>query len=357
MRIGVDARPLTLPSTGIGRYTGEIARRLVASPHDVYLYAHQPLVTEVPGARVRTGRVRHGQLGSLHAQLRYPRWLRRDGVDVFFSPRHHLPLLTSVPTVVTVHDLVWRKAPDSMATLGRTLERALMPPSLRKADAVIAVSSATRADLLEYMPALEGKLEVIPEAAFTPRQVPPPRRGDYLLCVGTFEPRKNLPTVLKAYARLRDSGVTSHALVLAGNPGWKQDVDALVAGLDLGAHVTLVRSASQPALEELYGGCDFLVHAARYEGFGLPILEAMTFGKPVITSNVASMPEVAGDAALLVNPSSVEELADAMRQLIQDSTVYEQLAARARPQAAKFSWDEAAAATLRVIEAVADSAG
>lgn len=357
MRIGVDARPLTVPTTGIGRYTSEIVRHLVASKHEIYLYAHQPLAVDVPGARLRTGRLRYGALGSLHAQLRYPRWLWGDRIDVFFSPRHHLPLLTTVPTVLTVHDLVWRKAPDSMAPLGRTLERLLMPPSLRKADAVIAVSSATRADLLEYLPPLGPKVEVIPEAAFTPREAPECSRGSYMLCVGTFEPRKNLPTVLRAYAQLRADGITSHRLVLAGNPGWKQDLDALIAELGLQTYVTLVRSAPQTELEKLYANCDFLVHAARYEGFGLPILEALTFGKPVITSNVSSMPEVAGAAALLVDPSSIKEIAAAMQQLIEDEAVYERLAEQARPQASRFSWEDAAAATLRLIESVAAPEG
>lgn len=350
LRIGVDARPLTRPTTGIGRYTGEIVRRLAASQHEVYLYAHQPLATLVPGANLRTGRLRQGKLSSLHAQLRYPGWLRKDRIDVFFSPRHHLPLATAVPTVVTVHDLVWRKAPQSMTALGRALDRLLMPPSLGKADAIIAVSRATREDLLEHQPALKSKISVIPEAAFTPAKVPPPRRGAYALCVSTFEPRKNLRTVLRAYAELLAQGVTSHRLVLAGNPGWKQDIGGEIAELGLASHVTLAQSASQQALEKLYADCDFLVHAALYEGFGLPILEAMTFGKPVITSNISSMPEVAGDAALLVDPTSVKGICSAMRQLIEDGSLYESLAARARPQAARFSWDEAAAATLKVIE-------
>lgn len=361
MRIGIDARPLTVPTTGIGRYTTEVAQRLLGSLHDVLLYAHQSLEAQIDyssAERVRTGNLHHPQLGSLFAQLRYPRWARADELDVFWSPRHHLPLASSVPAVVTIHDLVWRHAPESMFAMGRTLERALMPPSLKKARAIIAVSDATRTDLVEFMPSIGSKISVIPEAAFTPSQDPPePTRSRNILFVSTFEPRKNIPGILRAFARLMAGGNRSHQLTLAGNPGWKQNIASLIEDLGLADRVRIVRPQSQTDLERLYIDCDFLVMPSLYEGFGLPILEAMTFGKPVITSNLSSMPEVAGDAALLVDPTSDEQIATAMRRLIEDDDLYRTLSTRARPQAAKFSWDQAAEDTLRVIESVAESAG
>jgi glycosyltransferase involved in cell wall biosynthesis len=361
LRIGIDARPLTSPSTGIGRYTAEIVQRLLASGNEIYLYAHQGLNApsdQIQTSNLRTGNLRHSLLGSLFAQLRYPRWARIDALDVFWSPRHHLPLASSVPSVVTIHDLVWRHAPESMIALGRTLERALMPPSLRRARAVIAVSEATRTDLVDFMPEIETKISVIPEAAFTPTAAPSePTRSRTILFVGTFEPRKNIPGILRGFARLLAGGTQSHQLVLAGNPGWKQNVTALIEDLGLSDQVRIVRPQSQSELERLYTACDFLVMPSFYEGFGLPILEAMTFGKPVITSNLSSMPEVAGDAALLVDPKSDEQIATAMRRLIEDDDLYRTLSEHAQPQAARFSWDQAAADTLRVIESVAGSAG
>jgi len=359
LRIGIDARPLTLPSNGIGRYTREIVSRLAASHHELFLYTHQPIELQDDRITFRCGNLDRPLFASAFAQYRFPRWAYIDSVEVFWSPRHHLPLFSSAPGVVTIHDLVWRKAPDSMIGLGRLLEALLMPPSLRKAQAIIAVSEATREDLVEYLPAVTDRISVIPEAAFTPTEEPQlnPQRSNEILFVGTFEPRKNLPGILKAFALLIEQGITSHRLILAGNPGWKENVAGLIAHLGLEGHVTLFGQANQVELEKLYQNCDFTVQPAFYEGFGLPVLEAMTYGKPVITSNLSSMPEVAGDAALLVDPNSPEEIAEAMKRLITEPDLYQTLASRTRAQAAKFSWDRAAAETLRVLESVVENAG
>jgi glycosyltransferase involved in cell wall biosynthesis len=181
-------------------------------------------------------------------------------------------------------------------------------------------------------------------------------RADTILFVGTFEPRKNIPGILKAFAHLVDRGMTSHKLILAGNPGWKEDIPALVRHLGISDRVAIYERPEQAELEALYADCDFVVQPAFYEGFGLPILEAMTFGKPVITSNLSSMPEVAGDAALLVDPYSIESIADAMHQLISDDELYRTLAGRTRSQAARFTWDRASVETLNLLEQVAAAA-
>lgn len=244
-----------------------------------------------------------------------------------------------------------------MIGFGRTLERLLMPPSLRTAAAVIAVSEATRQDLIEYMPPLESKTVVIPGAAFEPSVSPPieTNRSRNILFVGTFEPRKNVPGILKAFAQLIRNGITSHRLLLAGNPGWKEDIPGLVTSLGLTEHVDVIGPVEQPTLEELYLKCDFVVQPAFYEGFGLPILEAMKFGKPVITSNISAMPEVAGNAALLVDPYSVESITNAMKRLITDPDLYRTLASRTRNQASKFSWDQTAMAILKVLESFGEN--
>lgn len=355
MRVAVDARPLTHPHTGIGRYTKEITSRLQKAGVDIRLYSHRPFkLHDAQLSSDRSGDV-YPAFGSLFAQWRFPEWARLDDSDVFWSPRHHLPLLSDLPCVVTIHDLVWKHAPKSMTTLGRTLETLLMPRSLRKATAVIAISDATKSDLLSYMPTLAGKLEVIHAAAFASRVAvcDQQARGRCMLFVGTFEPRKNVTGILRAYAKLRAAGTTNRRLQLAGRTGWKQDISSDLRELSLSDHVDIIEPESQQHLEALYAACDFLLMPSLYEGFGLPILEAMSFGKPVITSNVSSMPEVAGDAALLVDPYSVDDISDAMRRLITDEALYATLAARARPQAAKFSWDRAAEETLTVLEAAA----
>lgn len=359
MRIGIDARPLTQPTTGIGRYTLEIISRLSRSDLELCLYSHQPFnVPDVPVHVIRHGNLSLSALASLFAQYRFPRWAYQDQVDIFWSPRHHLPLFSSAPSVLTIHDLVWRKAPQSMIQLGRLIEILLMPPSLRKAQAIIAVSEATRDDLIEYQPGIGNRIKVIPEAPFSVDSAHQAGaiRGDYMLFVGTFEPRKNISGILHAFRQLLADGMTSHRLVLAGNPGWKSDIAGQLNELGLTDRVTLAGQVSQTQLEALYRGCDFVVQPSHYEGFGLTVLEAMTFGKPVITSNISSLPEVAGDAALLVDPNSTNDIAEAMRKLITDEELYSTLAGRTQAQAGRFSWDQAAMDTLAVFDRVAASA-
>ena len=174
--------------------------------------------------------------------------------------------------------------------------------------------------------------------------------------MGTFEPRKNIEGLLRAYALLVNQGIESHKLVLAGNPGWKQDVPRMIHEFGIQDRVVQISSMASDELARLYSECDFLVLPSFYEGFGLPIVEAMSFGKPVITSNVSSMPEVAGNAALLVDPSSVDDIDNAMKRLITDRTLRDDLAKKALIQASKFSWDKAARETLKIIEQVGSTA-
>jgi glycosyltransferase involved in cell wall biosynthesis len=357
MRIGIDARPLTLPHTGIGRYTRELVVRLARrSELSLHLYSHAPIAkegSEFDGCLVRAGTVTQPLHSSLFAQFVFPRWINRDELNVFWSPRHHLPMFTRVPTVLTVHDLVWRKAPETMAPPGRTLERMLMPPSLRRAARIITVSQSTARDLIELDPSLEPKLTVVPCGALLssprPDSTPAPT-APFMLFVGTFEPRKNLWRILSAFKRFTELTEFPHSLVLAGNPGWRVDVEAMVRQLDLVARVDLRLNPDDAALSALYAECDFLVMPSLYEGFGLPLLEAMGFGKPVITSDRSSMPEVAGQAGLLVDPESIDGICSAMQALADDRGRYRDLSSAAIRQASQFSWDTAAKATQRVLE-------
>lgn len=241
-----------------------------------------------------------------------------------------------------------------MRRLGYLLDATLMPPSLRKAHAIIAVSESTRNDIACFYPRLADRIRVIPEAAFLHGGPPdsPPVREKEILFVGTFEARKNLNRLLNAFALLREDERISHRLLLAGRNGWKVDVEGTIEHLRLGDRVSIIDPGSDDDLAALYARCDFFVLPSLYEGFGLPILEALSFGKPVITSSVSAMPEVTGQAGLLVDPYSVDEIHRAMRKLICDRELYEGLASRAAAQAGKFSWDDAASATLDVLEKV-----
>ena len=169
MRIAVDARPLLYPHTGIGRYTRELLQRMQsASDHTFCLYADRPIdgQWQEQDFLIRYGDNATPGLASLFVQIAYPYWCGRDNVDVFWSPRHHLPLALSRPCVVTIHDLVWRKVPETMTGGGRALERVLMPASVRKAKRIIAISESTANDLKDWMPRLSANIHTILEAPF-----------------------------------------------------------------------------------------------------------------------------------------------------------------------------------------------
>jgi len=359
MRIAVDARPLAAPLTGIGRYTLSLLERLVAEGHQWFLYSDRPLQVHFPhNARldIRHGDARGGTPGSLRwAQWQYSRWALQDVVDLFWSPRHHLPLLLPrrIARVVTIHDLVWRQFPETMRRKNLWLERALMGPSIATADKVICVSKFTASEVSRYYPAAIGKCRVIHEAAeesvvidMLPRGMP----SRFLLFVGTLEPRKNLPRLLRAFARLRDDA-TVPPLVIVGGGGWGgEDLPRLIEQLDLQERVILSGYVSDAQLQALYAAAHCLLMPSLYEGFGLPVLEAMQHGVPVIASSTSSLPEVVGDAGLLVNPYAETEIAGAIQRLVHDTDLHQQLSARARTRSEGFSWQQAARETLALFE-------
>ena len=300
----------------------------------------------------------YGGLNLVLEQIKFQNWARKDRLDVFWSPRHHLPLLLrSIPCVLSIHYCTWRLYPDTMQLRGLTAERLLTPASLQLATRIIAVSQATASDLVSLYPKLQPKIDVVYEASsLHPNEPSSEIRPPYMLFVGTLEPRKNLQRCLEALAKLQMENFESPRLVIAGGQGWRMEpLDRSVTALGLEQQVEYVGSADDNELSALYAGCNFLLFPSLYEGFGLPIIEALSFGKPVITSNVSSMPEVAGEAALLVDPQSVDDIAEAIKRLITDRALYDTLAAKAIPQAAKFSWDRAAQQTLEIIERAGSS--
>ncbi|MEM0952906.1 MAG: glycosyltransferase family 1 protein [Pseudomonadota bacterium] len=359
MRIAVDARPLAAPLTGIGRYTRSLLEMMIAQGHQWFLYSDRPLQIHLPHnprVSVRHGDAIGGTPGSLRwAQWQFPRWCVQDIVDLFWSPRHHLPLMLDrrITSVVTIHDLVWRQFPETMLPKNLWLERLLMGPSIRRADRVICVSRFTASEVSRYYGSAVGKCQVIHEAAETDVAVShrvsnlPPQ---YFLFVGTLEPRKNLPRLLQAYATLRDDPVVP-PLVIVGGEGWgNEDLPGLIEALQLADRVKLYGYVSDAELQTIYAGAHCLLMPSLYEGFGLPVLEAMQHGVPAIASSTSSLPEVVGDAGLLVSPYAEDALADAMRRMAHEEPLHTTLSALAKARAAEFSWQRAAQETLALFE-------
>jgi glycosyltransferase involved in cell wall biosynthesis len=233
-----------------------------------------------------------------------------------------------------------------------------MPEAVRKSDRVIAVSASTTRDIEIEMPFAYGKVRTIP-LGNSVVGTPQPRAAlsdlgldvPYFLFVGTLEPRKNLGRLLEAFSRLSTTEVGGAVLAIAGGVGWGGvDVDDLIHQWGLQGRVRKLGYVSDQQLATLYAHALFLAMPSLYEGFGLPILEALSRGVPVLTSDISSMPEVAAAAAVLVSPYSVDSISNGLATLLGDSGFRLQLASRAVASAARFNWDQAALETMATFE-------
>lgn len=361
MHIGVDARLLTMPVTGIGRYTTELAQELLAQGRALTLYMPQsPVVGDwsSPNVLVRAGSIR-GRVGRmLWSQTVLPWQAGRDRVDLFWGPAHRLPryLSQSIARVVTIHDLVWKHAGETMRPLSRFMDRTLMPQAVHLADRIMAVSRSTADAIEAEFPQARGKVRVVYPGVTA--LAPPDNREalralgvsrPYFLFVGTLEPRKNLRRLLGAYARLPQALRSACQLVIAGGKGWGGvDVSQLLEQTGLTGQVVVTGYVTDTQLSTLYAHARFLAMPSLYEGFGLPLVEVMSFGVPVVTANISSLPEVAGEAGVLVDPLDESAIANGLSRLLTDETLYAELAGKARANAARFTWQAAAQQAMAV---------
>ncbi len=343
-------RSLAPPITGTGVVARELLRRLAAPPYDFELVGYStraPTAGALPRSiEVRVGRGPTARWGSVWLQTGLRRHVLRDDLDLFWGPLQVLPLLLprDVRLVVTMHDLVFRRFPETMSWRNRVLLPRLVPPSLRRADLVTAVSETTAADVERELGVPREKLRVVPNGvapSFAPGD--PDAASRTLLFVGTREPRKNLGVLLDALILLLERNVWDGELALAGLRGW--GADALSERLRhplLEPRVRFLDYVQEEELPALYRGAQLFVLPSLYEGFGLPVLEAMASGVPVVCSDAPPFPEVAGDAALRVPATDAGALATAIERVWSDPARRAELREKGLAQAARFSWDTAA---------------
>ncbi len=361
-RIAVDLRALVPPPTGIGVYTRSLLTALARLESADYRgWAHRPI--RQPEELERLGvelATQQSPLGLLWQQLRLPPRLRKDGIDLFWSPLMTLPMWrTSVPTVVTVHDLTVLTHPETHRLKVRASLLPFLRRSIERATAIVAISQATAGDLRRFFPGNEHRTHVVYNGVAPdfspglPEEIQEIRhqRGapeGYLLYVGTLEPRKNVDRILDAWESLRAQRLEFPPLVIAGAPGWRNS--ALRQRLEnlAGQGVEVLGHLGRSELIRLYQGARIFLYPSLYEGFGLPPLEAMACGIPVIVSNVSSLPEVVGEAGLQVSPQDPEALAGAIAALLDEAPLAARLAADGLRRARRFSWDRSA----REMEAV-----
>lgn len=372
MVIGIDAsRALRARRTGTERYALEIIRHLLRLPeatnHQWRLYVDVPppptFLSAAPGqqpiAPVEFCLLPRQRLWT---HLALARTVLRQPPDVLFIPAHVLPFVLPThrlpPSVVTIHDLGYHRFPQAHSRF----QRAYLPWSTRwsanTANHLIAVSQATAADLQDYYNTPTQKITVIHEAISWPQvtwATPLVRAryglpATYGLYVGTLQPRKNLARLVQAYHRLLQRQPIAWDLVIAGADGWESAaLRRLVNDLALTPRVHFPGYVAEEALSALYYGARFFCFPSLFEGFGLPVLEAQAHGVPVMTANNSALPEIAGDAALLVDPTNVDAIADAMLQVSQDEALRQRLIAAGYENVKRFSWEKAARETLAVL--------
>jgi glycosyltransferase involved in cell wall biosynthesis len=360
LNIAVDARILAHPYSGIGRYATSLVREFASrrSPHRVFLYSYNSLRFEfvLPEHwKVRASSSPVRGLSMAFAQLFFPIWAVRDEIDVFWSPYPQLPVLLPprIRKVITVHDLVWKRFPQTMTPATRLFETVLMPLALRTAEHVIADSQFTRSEVLTFFPGAKGKIDVVYLASSLRDNgpIPPcPIPRPYFLFVGSSEPRKNQERMLLAYAQYRKLALHPFDLVIAGSYKWGGfSVIDFIRTNDLQTCVHLIQNSDDDVLSALYANAQALVLVSLYEGFGLPLVEAMQWGIPLIASNTSSVAEIAGDAGLLVDPLDTNAISRALTLVTEDEAVRMELAIRAESRGRKFSWSQAASEIMALI--------
>ncbi|HEY1403119.1 MAG TPA: glycosyltransferase family 1 protein [Pyrinomonadaceae bacterium] len=379
MRIAIDGIPLAEPKTGIGHYTFELARGLAAlvPEHDFELVAHVPIETAIEAA-FDGGVPLPANLRAVHAPtnalskrwwtIGLPLYVQRRGIALFHGTNYKVPLWNRCRTIVTIHDLsLLLHSHTHQEELVRRA-RLRLPATARMASKIITDSESVKREICEHLRIKPEKIAVVPLAprrAFRPvaqaATVAARRRlgveDDFILFVGTVEPRKNLLTLVRAFEELTNRTSLRPQLVIAGQKGWlTEELFALIEQSGLSPRILFTGYVSDADLAALYSSCRVCVYPSLYEGFGLPPLEAMSCGAPVITSRIPVIMETVGDAARLVEPTNVRELADCIHGLWESEAERRRLSADGIAHAANFTWERTARLTLDVYDEVLQGA-
>lgn len=367
MRIGLDATALPPQPVGAGNYMIQLVRALSAVNADdqlvVFVQSRGWELFALPEGRpVEWQIVKDRNPGSrlLWEQTQLTKLVQKINIDLLHSLHYTRPFQLPCASVVTFHDMTFFLYPQLHTRARRVFFPTAMKISARRADAIISVSESTRKDAIRLLgidpdriitahlgvdPSFQPIEDTVQLSQIAEKYGLP---DHFILYVGTIEPRKNLPLLIKAYRQLVAQG-TEYKLVLAGNYGWMyEEVLTLIEDLDLSELIYLPGYVSQSELPLVYNLAELFVYPTIYEGFGLPVLEAMACGVPVITSRIASLPEIVADAGILIPVDDIEALSEAMRQVLLDDVLKQKLIHDGLLQAKKFSWERTAELTWKV---------
>jgi glycosyltransferase involved in cell wall biosynthesis len=371
MRIGVDIRELQQGRrTGIGRYLRNLieytARR--RPEHELLLYGNQH--TDAAGLS-QHGRVRcaHEVMTLWFDQVQLPAMARADGAEIFLSPYIKGPTRVTCPLAVTIHDLMdlaWPQYGAGWRRLRNEMMRLRAAHVGRRADIVFTDSKHSAADIQRFLGLPRDKVQILPigvDASYTPMDAAAASAcvqtvyqlgGAYLLYVGNFKPHKNVDMLVRAYASLPADLRDLYQLVLAGRTDqWVARLKELAAQLGVEERVRFTGAVAEEHMAALLSAATLFVFPSLYEGFGLPPLEAMACGTPVVASNLTSVPEVVGDAGILVDPRSVEALGQAMERGLTDEDERQRLRQAGLARAAQLGSEQICSRQLEILEGVA----
>jgi glycosyltransferase involved in cell wall biosynthesis len=366
MRVGIDARIVHYARGGIPTYVLYLLRGLAALDVDMdyyVLHSRKDRNPPLPGPNFHPvacwtpshHRLERWALGAEVARLR---------LDLLHTTDFIPPVLGCRRSVITIHDLNFLYYPQFLTAESHRYYNRQIEWAVQRADHILADSHATKSDLVSLLDVPLERITVVhlaADPAFRPLAEGQARRvaaqyglePGYLLFVGTLEPRKNLPGLLQAYRLLRDAQVTASPLAIVGGKGWLYDeVFERVETLGLKGHVRFLHDVPNADLPGLYNAASVLATPSFYEGFGLPALEAMACGTPVVVADRASLPEVVGKAGLLVNPEDVDHIAQALTRVLTDEALRARMQTLGLAQAARFTWERTAQATLAVYRGV-----
>lgn len=371
MRIGFDASALVKEAAGIGQWIIHVINNImeIDNENEYFLFTYDDI--KIPFELKNNWQIVYygGKNKKVIRYLTYmPKLIKQYKLDVFVGTRHYLPPFNKrrVKYLAIVHDLIPLYMPELFTKEHKFRFKVFTDICKHQAHEIVAVSEATKRDIIKYMKFDESKIHVVYEAANPIFNMDKDAQAiqktmdkykidsDYILCLSTVEPRKNMLRTIKAYEQCILNYNLPYKLVIVGGSGWNNGeiFDYVQTHEKLKPHVIFTGYVSYEEVKHIYANASLFVYASLCEGFGLPILEAMQSGIPVITSNVSSMPEVAGDACELINPYEIDELKRAITKILNSEDLQKEMIEKGVKQAAKFSWEKCAKEVFEIIKSM-----
>ena len=358
-RIGINTRFLIKGKMeGFGWYTYEVSKRLAENhpEHEFYFFFDRPFDKRFLFAKnvkpvVLQPPARHPFLFILWFDFLLPKVLKKYNIDLFFSPDGYLSLRTDIPQIGTIHDINFEHFPADLPFMARWYLRKYFPKFAKKANHLITVSEYSKQDIVSSYGITQDKITVAwngvsdgfkPLSEIQKEEVRQKitQGKPYFVFVGSLHPRKNLKRLIAAFEQFKQTSTSDWSMVIVGEYMWKEDLDLENSPIE--ENILFTGRLSQLELTKVIGAAGALAYVPYFAGFGIPLLEAMSSGVPVLSGNLTSLPEVAGDAAIYCNPLSVEDISKGLSQLAENEELREELITKGYQRVKSFSWDKSA---------------